>query len=698
MPTKVLIINDNQSELLSMKKILTNFDILNALNIKKALDILENSNDINLIILDLKMTQTSGFEFLQKIKESDKYKGIRCIILTNHDDIENEIEGLKLGAIDFIRRPFHLESLRARIDVHILLLTIQDALNQKLDEQKISLDVLLEQAPIGIAISQHNAAEHFAKEKLRINQKYEEITGCTKEELIQTGWAAITHPDDLIKDLEKFNQLKQGDINSYHIEKRIFKPDGKIIWVYLTVATLERLSDTEFNYISLLQDITHKKELELEREYNLYHDKVTGLYNREYFNNLLSNDLKTHSYSKIALIGINLSSIQLIAVNYGYLYSLDLIRQTANALNEFVSSNHQLFVTHETRFLFYMTNYNNRSDVDAFCEQISARLKEVFHNDKIGGGIGVLELQECDRELEIDMISRKLLKASEKSNGLFSKEFEIYYYDDLMDEESKREIIIRNALLDIVNGNNSDNELYVQYQPIYDLKQNKITGFEALGRLHTKELGNIPPLDFISIAEKTKIIIPIGEIITEKSLKFLSDINNEYPNIGVTINVSAIQMYTSDFVTKLLNIIDKYQVNPKNVGLELTESIIVVDYEQINTHLDCLKEEGIQIYIDDFGTGYSSLAREIELKMDFLKIDKYFIDKLIYRDHDKCITGDIISMAHKLGHQTVAEGVEDKIQLEYLRKNNCDRIQGYYYSKPLSKEDAVKFLIQDKKI
>ena len=110
-----------------------------------------------------------------------------------------------------------------------------------------------------------------------------------------------------------------------------------------------------------------------------------------------------------------------------------------------------------------------------------------------------------------------------------------------------------------------------------------------------------------------------------------------------------------------------------------------------------LKQAGIQIYIDDFGTGYSSLARESELKMDFLKIDKYFIDKLCTHDHGQCITSDIISMAHKLGHLTVAEGVEKESQLQYLKEHNCDRIQGYIFSKPLSEDDAFKLLLEEKK-
>ena len=134
------------------------------------------------------------------------------------------------------------------------------------------------------------------------------------------------------------------------------------------------------------------------------------------------------------------------------------------------------------------------------------------------------------------------------------------------------------------------------------------------------------------------------------------------------------------------------RLNPKNIGIEITESVFVSDYDYINSIIVKLRDAGIHIAIDDFGTGYSSPAREKELSVDCLKIDKYFIDKLLETDLSKAITSDIISMSHKLGHCTIAEGVETESQLQYLKEHNCDRIQGYLFSKPLDEEDALEFL------
>ena len=167
------------------------------------------------------------------------------------------------------------------------------------------------------------------------------------------------------------------------------------------------------------------------------------------------------------------------------------------------------------------------------------------------------------------------------------------------------------------------------YQPILDLKSNKIQAFEALARLKSEKFGLISPMEFIPIAEKTKLIIPLGQKIIMEALQFLQKLQmNGYATINISINVSAIELLQEDFVDNLLKIISEKQVAPERIGLELTESIFSSDYEEINNILGRLRKMGIHISIDDFGTGYSSLARESELSIDCLKIDKYFIDKL----------------------------------------------------------------------
>lgn len=255
-----------------------------------------------------------------------------------------------------------------------------------------------------------------------------------------------------------------------------------------------------------------------------------------------------------------------------------------------------------------------------------------------------------------------------------------------------REELITHELTQIA-AEEDNGGLLLRFQPILDLKSNKICSFEALTRIKCDNLGLVPPLEFIPIAEKTKLIIPIGNKIILQALNFLKKLKvNGHDTIVISINISAIQLLRSDFSKSLFEMINEMQVRPENICLEITESIFASNYQEINNILRELKDYGIMSAIDDFGTEYSSLARQRELNVDCLKIDKYFIDNLILIDPEEAITGDIISMVHKLGHYVVAEGVEHENQKEYLMRQGCDKIQGYLVGKPLDEDESINFL------
>ena len=186
------------------------------------------------------------------------------------------------------------------------------------------------------------------------------------------------------------------------------------------------------------------------------------------------------------------------------------------------------------------------------------------------------------------------------------------------------------------------------------------------------------------------MIVPIGLQIMRQACAFLKQLENEgYHDIKVSVNISAIQLFRNEFLEDWHKVINDAKVDVRNLLLELTESVFLNNYEDINKKLGHLRALGIGIAIDDFGVGYSSFAREDELNVDYLKLDKYFIDKLLSDEQGKSITGDIISMGHRLGHLVVAEGVEYEEQRQYLVAHNCDFLQGYLLSKPLDAEDAM---------
>jgi PAS domain S-box-containing protein len=690
---RILVADDSASDRLIIKHMLKEFNILTARDGMETIQMLNEHDGINILILDLNMPNMNGFEVLEVMRNHERYRKVRTIILTNQEELDNEIRGLKLGAIDFIRKPIHMASLKARIDVHVALLRAEQALEQKLINKTITFDMIYEQAPIGIAISHSCDPNHCDEAFIRVNSAFEQITGRTQDEITNLGWAKITHPDDVDEDIENFRKLQNREIESYSMEKRYIKPDGSIVWVHMVVAGFSSVENNTHNHICIIQDIMERKQIELERKYINEHQRLTGLYNCDYFEVFFADDIKQRKSLKRALVGINLSNIQSVTVNYGLIYTHDLIKRAAEVLKQYCTDNRLLIHPHENRFLFYVTNYKDKNELTDFCDTIAQALKSLFVMGRTGGSIGVLEIEEDENDLDVDSLLRRLLVATERSISMFGKNFESCFYDEELEALVIREREIMESLSAIAENKNSDSDLFLQYQPILDLRTNSICGFEALARLNTEKFGLVSPAEFIPIAEKTKLIVPIGEIVIVKAFHFINKLKElGYDKTNVALNISAIQLLSPDFADTLFELIGKMQIDLRHIIIEITESVFASDYKKVNNIIHKLRDAGLQIAIDDFGTGYSSLARENELYADSLKIDKYFMDKLIDADIDKAIASDIISMAHKLGQCVIAEGVEYEIQLQYLKKHGCDKIQGYLISRPLDEKPALEFI------
>ena len=218
-------------------------------------------------------------------------------------------------------------------------------------------------------------------------------------------------------------------------------------------------------------------------------------------------------------------------------------------------------------------------------------------------------------------------------------------------------------------------------------------GMEALIRWKDGDGEMISPAKFIPIAEKNGTIIPIGNWVLEQSIRTFSEWRNRYgvPFV-LSVNISALQYQKEDFVDLLLNIIRKYDVSPEEIELEITESILIDDFQAVTEKMQLLKEYGIRISLDDFGTGFSSLSYLKKLPINTLKIDKSFTDTLLTDSATRIITESIVSMVKSLGFESIAEGVEEEQQYKYLRAIGCDIIQGYLFGKPLSQEEIEQLL------
>ncbi len=474
-------------------------------------------------------------------------------------------------------------------------------------------------------------------------------------------------------------------------EYEITTADGEKKWV---LELAQGIFDEQGQVIALegiVFDISKRKKYENLLVYNNEHDRWTGLLNRYYLANLLAGDDKKDNVSKRAFVCINMSHAQVLTKVYGFQYTQTLLKKTADILSQYCTDKHSLFHTFIDRFVFYLEEYEDKNELYEFCQTIEHALEPLLRSERMNAGIGVIEI-EPGNKLDTDLLLKKLLIASEKAFDISDKHLGICFYDADMEAKIMREEDIKRELAQIAYDENNKS-IFLLYQPILDLKSNKICAFEALARLKSEKFGMVSPLEFIPIAEKTKLIIPLGQRIIIEALQFLNTLKkNGFDSINISINVSAIQLLQADFSDNLLKSIHEMEVPPERIGLELTESIFSSNYEEINKIIGRLRESGIHIAIDDFGTGYSSFARERELNIDCLKIDKHFIDKLLEIHPEEAMTSDIISMAHKMGHCTIAEGVEYETQKQYLLANGCDKIQGYLIGKPSDEEEAIKLL------
>jgi EAL domain-containing protein (putative c-di-GMP-specific phosphodiesterase class I) len=265
------------------------------------------------------------------------------------------------------------------------------------------------------------------------------------------------------------------------------------------------------------------------------------------------------------------------------------------------------------------------------------------------------------------------------------------YFEAPILEDFIQNINMENKLKEAIDMN----RFVLYYQPQYDSKSQKLRGVEALIRWQDESGKMISPGVFIPLAEKNGMIVPIGTWVLEEGIHKYAMWREKYNcDMVLSLNISAIQYKRPDFVSNLLHIMEKYQVNPKDIELEITESVLIDDFEQVVEKLHTLKEYGIKISLDDFGTGYSSLSYLKGLPIDTLKIDKSFIDTVIQDESTQVITESIVSMVKKLGYETVAEGVETEEQYEYLKKIDCDNIQGFLLGKPMSADEIAVLLKQ----
>lgn len=441
-----------------------------------------------------------------------------------------------------------------------------------------------------------------------------------------------------------------------------------------------------------ISDITKFKHQNEELTYMAYYDGLTGLYNRNYFVRQLSEYVRSaaENNSIVSVMIIDIDDFRKINDGLGIVVGDELVQQFGSFLKELCDKN--VIVCHLNSDVYCMGIYEpmGNHSVEHMHKAIQRRTRDPFRLSsgqelQITVSVGVAEYPEA-ASTALELINcAEIVMFKGKSAGKNT----IQYFNTPILNEFLRSVEIENKLKEAVFNKN----FMMYYQPQFYAGNHKLRGVEALVRWKEADGHMISPAVFIPIAEKNGTIIPIGNWVVEQSIMQYAKWRKKYGfPFNMSINISALQYEKEDFVDSLLKIIEKYQVQPSEIELEITESILIDDFEAVSEKLKQLRECGVKISLDDFGTGFSSLSYLKKLPIDTLKIDKSFIDTVLTDSATRIITESIINMVKSLGFESIAEGVEDEQQYKYLHAIGCDVIQGYLCGKPQPPEKLEEIL------
>ncbi len=507
------------------------------------------------------------------------------------------------------------------------------------------------------------------------------------------AWCELLLPEDrnVVKNL--LQSVSCGE-NEFHTDFRIQRGQGDCITIYILGQVYCDEKGNAIRIVCFNQDITERKAAEKRINSLAFYDPLTNLPNRRLLSDRLQHtlDLAKREYKKFAVLMLDLDRFKAVNDGFGHLAGDELLVQVARRVNACVRNVDTVARLGGDEFTVLLNNISHFEDAGRIAEIIIAELTQPFHlsvsdDVRIGTSIGIsLYPQHADTvEKLMDHSDMALYQAKKNGRGCFayfSKELTI-----LVHERITLETRLRKAI--------EQQEFQVFYQPQVDILTGKIVGAEALVRWIDPKQGLISPVYFISIAEETGLIMAIGEwVLYETCRQGKAWLNAGFPPLVLAVNVSPYQFCHSNIADLVSNALTKTNFPSIQLELELTESGLMENHDNVIELLGSLRTQGIRLAIDDFGTGYSSLSYLKKFPVDVLKIDKSFIDGIPYNQNDGEIATTIISMAHTLGFKVLAEGVETREQLDFLKTKGCDFYQGYLKSKPLSAENFAKLVME----
>ena len=520
------------------------------------------------------------------------------------------------------------------------------------------------------------------------NDKFCEISKYSREELIGQNHRLIKsgyHSEEVYQEL--WDTISQGQV--WHKEVKNKAKDGTYFWSDSTIVPFLNEDGVPYQYIAIRKDITAKKENEEIIRKLAFEDILTQLPNIRSLENHLDK-LCQNKENKFAVLLIGLDHFKSINDHYGMKTGDQVLIEVSKRL-ERITREQNGFISRCSgdEFSIILEGSNPIEQATRLAKQIleiinrPIQIKDqiLYITATIGISCFPMDGNKGETLLEKADIALNKGKSSGKNRSLF--------FTNVMDIESFKYFTLRNDL----NKAIGEEDFFIQYQPKVDLSTNQVIGAEALVRWEHPKWGTVPPFEFISIAEDTGLIIKLGEWIFNQVCMQIHEWNQMgLRKIPISINFSPRQFLDPSLNDMILNTINKSDIDPNYLEIEITENFIFENYDEVIKKMTLLRDRGISFSIDDFGTGYSSLKTLKKLHFDFLKIDRSFIKDLHYSEESLQITKAMIQLAHTLDMKVVAEGTENDRQVAILKEQKCDYIQGYSFSEAVHAKEFEKFL------
>lgn len=498
------------------------------------------------------------------------------------------------------------------------------------------------------------------------------------------------YPKDVAQSMWDIDTAAKNNQQTYELELDLMHKDGSLHTYLIVKFPLRNKDNKMFGVCTIGTDITERKiaenalrEQQSRLNFMAFHDSLTALPNRSLFYDRIYHGLARarRSNSKVALMLLDIDRFKIINDSLGHDAGDVLLKAIAMRLNEGVRDMDTVARLGGDEFVIVLEGIHDMDDVIFVANKLLTTLARPLdisgHSITTTVSIGVSVFPDDGKDTDELLKNADIAMYKAKEAGKNNCQF----YTKGMNATAVNYLLLENDLRRAIDLN----QLILHYQPQIDLKTNDIVGVEALVRWQHPDRGLVSPAHFISLAEETGLIVPMGEWVLREACRQQKDWLNRGIHVGkVAVNLSPRQFRQKNFPEKVAAVLHSVDLSPEHLELEITESCAMEHAGETINQLNQLKQMGMDIAIDDFGTGYSSLAYLQRFPIQKLKIDRSFIHDIHDDINDAAIAKSIIGLAHNMQMIVVAEGVENQCQADWLRSKGCDQVQGFMYAKPMS--------------